>query len=59
MPRLLEQVRSIIRLKPYSIRTEEAYIHWIKEFILFHSKRHPLEPGAEHVRKIPLTSGRD
>lgn len=49
MPRLLEQVRSIIRLKHYSIRTEVAYVHWIKEYILFHHKRHPLELGAEHV----------
>ena len=52
MPRLLEQVRSIIRLKHYSIRTEEAYIRWIKEYILFHRKRHPLELGAEHVSQF-------
>ncbi len=52
MARLLEQVRSIIRLKHYSIRTEEAYIHWIKEYILFHHKRHPLELGAEHVSQF-------
>ncbi len=52
MPRLLEQVRSIIRLKHYSIRTEEAYIHWIKEYILFHHKRHPRELGAEHVSEF-------
>lgn len=48
MPRLLEQVRAVIRLKHYSIRTEEAYAHWIKEYILFHRKRHPLELGPEH-----------
>jgi integron integrase len=52
MPRLLEQVRSIIRLKHYSIRTEEAYVHWIKEYILFHHKRHPLELGADNVSQF-------
>jgi integron integrase len=40
-PTLLDQVRSILRLKHYSIRTEEAYVYWIKAFILFHNKRHP------------------
>lgn len=52
MPRLLEQVRSIIRLKHYSIRTEVAYVHWIKEYILFHHKRHPLELGADDVSQF-------
>ena len=41
-PRLLDSVRSVIRLKHYSVRTEDAYVHWIKRFILFHKKRHPL-----------------
>lgn len=49
MPRLLEQVRSVIRLKHYSLRTEEAYLHWVKEYILFHTKRHPSEMGAPEV----------
>ena len=39
-PKLLEQVRSIIRTKHYSIRTEESYVNWIKKFILYHNKRH-------------------
>ena len=52
MPRLLEQVRSVIRLKHYSIRTEEAYTHWIKEYILFHRKQHPSTLGAEHVSQF-------
>lgn len=51
-PRLLEQVRDVIRVKRYSIRTEEAYIHWIKRFILFHNKRHPQEMGANEVRQF-------
>jgi integron integrase len=47
--RLLDQVRDAIRLKQYSPRTEEAYVHWIKRFILFHDKRHPCEMGAAEI----------
>ncbi len=39
--KLLDQVRNAIRTKHYSIRTEEAYVHWIKRFVLFHNKHHP------------------
>lgn len=48
-PRLLVQVRERIRFKHYSIRTEHAYLDWIKRFILFHGKRHPAEMGAAEV----------
>ncbi len=48
-PRLLDQVRERIRFLHYSIRTEEAYIGWIRRFILFHGKRHPREMGAPEV----------
>ncbi len=37
-PRLLDQVRERCRVKHYSLRTEQAYIHWIRRFILFHGK---------------------
>jgi len=47
--KLLDQVRDAIRLKHYSIRTEEAYVNWIKRYILFHNKRHPTEMGAPEV----------
>ena len=40
-PKLLDQVRERIRVKHYSLRTEEAYLHWIRRFIVFHGKRHP------------------
>jgi len=40
-PKLLDQVRDVIRRKHYSIRTEQAYIDWIKRFIIYHGKRHP------------------
>lgn len=49
-PRLLEQVRTSIRLRGMSYRTEQTYTDWIKRFILFHGKRHPREMGAEEIR---------
>jgi integron integrase len=48
-PRLLDRVHEIIRRKHYSIRTEQAYVDWIKRFILYHDKRHPTELGATEV----------
>ena len=48
-PKLLDQVRGKIRLKHYSIRTEQAYVDWIRRFILFHNKRHPTDMGASEV----------
>ena len=48
---LLDRVRHHIRLKHYSIRTEEAYVQAIKRFILFHGKRHPAEMGAGEIRQ--------
>ena len=47
--KLLDQVRDAIRLKHYSIRTEEAYVNWIKRYILFHNKRHPREMGRSEI----------
>ena len=46
---LLERVRLKIRLKHYSLRTEQAYLDWIRRFILFHGKRHPAEMAAAEV----------
>lgn len=51
-PRLLVRVRDKIRLKHYSIRTEQAYTDWIRRFILFHEKRHPAELGASEVEQF-------
>ena len=48
--KLLDQVREVIRVKHYSLRTENTYVDWIKRFILFHGKRHPSTLGAEEVR---------
>ena len=49
-PKLMEQVRAIIRLRGMSYRTEQTYTDWIKRFILFHHKRHPKEMGVEEIR---------
>ena len=51
-PPLLEQVRRCLRLKHYSIRTERAYVAWIKRFILFHRKRHPSGVGTDEIRQF-------
>ena len=48
-PKLLDQVRSAIRIRHYSIRTEEAHVQWIKRFILFHNKRHPKDMGGPEI----------
>jgi len=44
--KLLDQVREAIRLKHYSLRTEEAYVTWIKRYIFFHNKQHASELGS-------------
>src|SRR5262249_20151756 len=48
-PKLLDQVRAALRVRHYSLRTEEAYVGWIRRFIVFHGKRHPREMGKEEV----------
>ncbi len=48
-PKLLDQVRAVIRTLHYSIRTESAYADWIRRYILFHKKRHPNEMGKEEI----------
>jgi len=47
--KLLDRVRDAIRVKHYSIRTEQAYVNWIKRYIYFHNVRHPAEMGAAEV----------
>ena len=48
----IESIRSEIRLRGYSLRTEKTYIYWIKQFIFFNDKRHPREMGAEEVKSF-------
>ena len=51
-PKLLDQVRDAIRTRHMSLRTEEAYVHWIKHYILFHRKRHPAEMGPAEITQF-------
>ena len=48
-PRLMDQVRGEIRARHYSRRTEDAYVHWIRRFIVFHGRRHPRELAAAEI----------
>ena len=48
--RLLERVRELIRIRHYSIRTEQAYLQWIRRYIHFHSRKHPRDLGADELR---------
>jgi integron integrase len=47
--KLLDDIRDAIRVRHYSLRTEEAYLKWIKQYILFHKKRHPIEMGEAEI----------
>lgn len=48
-PRLLDRMRGKIRLKHYSIRTEQSYVGWSKRYIFFHDKHHPKDLGAQDI----------
>jgi integron integrase len=48
-PRLLDQVRDVLRVRHYSYRTEQQYVGWIRRFILFNGKRHPATLGGGEV----------
>jgi integron integrase len=58
-PKLLDQVRDVIRRKHYSIRTEQSYVEWIRRFILFHHKRHPSEMREAEVNAFLTHLARD
>jgi hypothetical protein len=51
-PRLLDQVRTTIRARRYSIRTEVAYVGWVRRYILFHGKKHPREMREPEVNRF-------
>ena len=48
-PKLLDRVRTAIRVRHYSRRTEQAYVDWIRRSIVFHKKTHPSEMGAPEI----------
>ncbi len=49
-PKLLDQVRNLMRIKHMSYKTERAYVSYIREYILFHNKTHPAEMGVDEIR---------
>jgi site-specific recombinase XerC len=51
-PKLLDQVRQAIRTRHYSDKTEKAYVHWIKRYIFFHNKRHPMEMAEPEIGRF-------
>ncbi len=55
-PKLLEQYRERLRVKHYSLRTEDAYLHWVRRFIFFHGKRHPGTWAGRRSRRSCRTS---
>jgi hypothetical protein len=42
----------VLRVRHYSPRTEACYLHWARQFILFHGKRHPRDLGAAEVEQF-------
>ena len=52
MTKLLEEVRDLIRTRHYSHRSEEAYLYWIRQYILFHGKRHTAEMGPAEASQF-------
>jgi integron integrase len=51
-PKLLDRVREAIRVRHYSRRTEEACVHWIRRYVVFHRKAHPATLGADAISKF-------
>jgi integron integrase len=52
VPRLYDRIIEVLRVRHYSQRTEEAYLHWIRRFILFHDRRHPRQLGEDDVNRF-------
>ena len=51
MSKLLQEMPDKVRVKHYSIRTEQAFLRWAKDYTLFHKKRHPAEMGKGEVSR--------
>lgn len=52
MARLLDEARAACRLRHFSLRTEQAYVAWIKRYIFFHNKQHPRQMGEDEIRQF-------
>lgn len=51
-PKLLDVMRDKIRLKHYSLKTEKSYLSWVKRYILFHNKKHPVDMGKIEIEQF-------
>jgi integron integrase len=51
-PKLLDQVRQIMRVRHYSPRTEHCYVNWMRRYIIFHDKRHPRDMGTAEIEEF-------
>src|SRR5438105_5205591 len=51
-PKLLDQVRTVVRVRHFSLSTERAYVGWIRRFILFHQKKHPKDMAESEIRQF-------
>ncbi len=51
-PRLLDVLRQTLRVRHYSLRTEQQYVNWVRRFLRFHHHRHPREMGAAEVSTV-------
>lgn len=49
MSKLLDQVRTLLRVRHYSYQTEQTYLKWIRRYIFFHNVKHPAEMGKSEV----------
>src|SRR4051794_33491394 len=58
-PKLLDEMRNILRRRHYSIRTEQSYIDWVRRFILFHQKRHPQDLAEPEITAFLTSLARD
>jgi len=52
--KLFDQVRDVMLKKHYSIRTEQSYVNWIKQYIIFHKKRHSKDMGEREISHFPF-----
>lgn len=51
-PRLLDEVRRVLRVKHYSLRTEKVYVDWVRRFVLASGKRHPRDMGVAEIERF-------
>jgi len=49
-PKLMDRLRTMIRLKHYSLKTEKSYCYWVRQYIFFHNKKHPKDMAEDEIR---------